>query len=248
MARIVLVHGAFHELTGPHAVLARWLPALRDGLWHHGVEVDASDVGVCFYGDLFRLDPEADDPVRLASARQEVRDAIAAMVGEASLETLGDAIARNVLERSIDMLAIIGQRPGLEAEVRARLARVVGPETRVVIGHSLGSVVSYLALVRHPEWAVPNLVTLGSPLATARVLPSLDTIGPDGFGAWPPALQRWVNVAAHNDPVVAGTRLADRFGPRVEDRVVDNGHRPHDAEPYLNASVTGAAVAAALAG
>jgi pimeloyl-ACP methyl ester carboxylesterase len=150
------------------------------------------------------------------------------------------------LARSIDMMAIIGQRPHLEAEVRARFGRVVGPETRVVIGHSLGSVVSYLALVRHPEWAVPNLVTLGSPLATDRVFATLGTVGPDGFGAWPTALDRWVNVAAHDDPVVAGTRLADRFGPRVEDRIVDNGHRPHDPEPYLNAAATGAAVAAAL--
>ena len=35
---------------------------------------------------------------------------------------------------------------------------------------------------------------------------------------------------------------------RVEDHLVDNGHRAHDVEPYLNASVTGAAIAAALSG
>jgi pimeloyl-ACP methyl ester carboxylesterase len=248
MARIVLVHGAFHELAGPNALLSRWLPALRDGLWHHSVELDASDVGICFYGDLFRFDPAVDDPVRLDSARQDVRDAFAALAGEHGLDALGDTVARNVLARTVDMLAIIGQRPHLEAEVRARFGRVVGPETRLVIGHSLGSVVSYLALVRHPEWAVPNLVTLGSPLATDTVFPTLGTVGPDGYGRWPQALERWVNVAAHDDPVVDGTRLADRFGPRVEDRIVDNGHRPHDPEPYLNAAATGAAIAAALAG
>ena len=36
--------------------------------------------------------------------------------------------------------------------------------------------------------------------------------------------------------------------PRVEDHAVNNGHRAHDVEPYLYASVTGAAVAAALGG
>lgn len=246
MARIVLVHGAFHELSGPHALLARWLPALRDGLWHHGVEIDASEVGVCFYGDLFRFDPSADDPVQLAAARQEVKEALLTLAGEASFDALGDAVARDTMARTIDMLSIIGQRPHLEAEVRARLARVVGPETRVVIGHSLGSVVSYLGLVRHPEWEVPNLVTLGSPLATDSVFPTLGTVGPDGLGVWPAALERWVNVVAHDDPVVAGTRLTERFGPRIEESVVDNGHRPHDPEPYLNAAVTGAAIAVAL--
>ena len=40
MARIVIVHGAFNELWGPNELKARWLPAVRDGLWHHGVEVD----------------------------------------------------------------------------------------------------------------------------------------------------------------------------------------------------------------
>ena len=37
MASIVLVHGAFNELWGPNELKARWLPAVRDGLWHHGV-------------------------------------------------------------------------------------------------------------------------------------------------------------------------------------------------------------------
>jgi hypothetical protein len=44
------------------------------------------------------------------------------------------------------------------------------------------------------------------------------------------------------------TCLADHFGPRVEELVIDNGHRAHAPEPYLNSSVTGAAIAAALAG
>jgi hypothetical protein len=55
-----------------------------------------------------------------------------------------------------------------------------------------------------------------------------------------------VNVAAVGDHAASISRLAEVFGPRVEDVRVDNGHRAHDPEPYLNASVTGAAVAAAL--
>ena len=57
MAKIVMVHGAFNELWGPHELKARWLPALRDGLWHHGEEISDDDVALCFYGDLFRRQP-----------------------------------------------------------------------------------------------------------------------------------------------------------------------------------------------
>ena len=57
MAKIVMVHGAFNELWGPNELKSRWLPALRDGLWHHGVEISDHDVEVCFYGDLFRRAP-----------------------------------------------------------------------------------------------------------------------------------------------------------------------------------------------
>ena len=46
MPRVVLVHGAFNELWGPNELRSRWLPALRDGLWHHGVEIADADVGI----------------------------------------------------------------------------------------------------------------------------------------------------------------------------------------------------------
>jgi hypothetical protein len=54
-----------------------------------------------------------------------------------------------------------------------------------------------------------------------------------------------VNVRAIGDKAAA-VPLREKFGDRVEDVLVDNGHRAHAPEPYLNAAVTGAAVAAAL--
>ena len=69
----------------------------------------------------------------------------------------------------------------------------------------------------------------------------------DGQGAWPGPIERWVNVRAVGDKAAA-VALAGTFGPKVEDVLVDNGHRAHAPEPYLNAAVTGAAVAAALGG
>ena len=53
--------------------------------------------------------------------------------------------------------------------------------------------------------------------------------------------------AAIGDRACATPKLAERFGPRVTDFAVDNGHRAHDPEPYLNSAATGHAVAAGLA-
>jgi hypothetical protein len=53
-------------------------------------------------------------------------------------------------------------------------------------------------------------------------------------------------VAAVGDSVVVESNLAKLFDGPVEDLAVDNGARTHDAEPYLNAFVTGAALAQAL--
>jgi hypothetical protein len=73
----------------------------------------------------------------------------------------------------------------------------------------------------------------------------LDPAPVDGQGLWPGTIERWVNVRAIGDKAAA-VPPREKFGGRVEDVLVDNGHRAHAPEPYLNAAVTGAAVAAAL--
>jgi hypothetical protein len=54
-----------------------------------------------------------------------------------------------------------------------------------------------------------------------------------------------LNVRAVGDKA-ASIPVAERFGERVEEVLIDNGHRAHAPEPYLNASPTGEAVATAL--
>ena len=63
MAQIVLVHGAFHELWAPHEITAPWVPAPRDALRHHGVEVSECAVNdrcvarVTAVGDRASVEP-----------------------------------------------------------------------------------------------------------------------------------------------------------------------------------------------
>lgn len=136
--------------------------------------------------------------------------------------------------------------PEIRAGATARVVAAVAADTRVIVGHSLGSVVAYEALCAHPEWPVHTFVSLGSPLGIRHLL--FDRLNPppsQGLGAWPGGIQTWVNVADRGDVVALVKQLRERFGGRVQDRAVDNGARAHDVGPYLTAHETGEVIAAA---
>lgn len=241
MVRVVLVHGAFNELWGPNELRARWVPALRDGLWHHGVDLADADVDICFYGDLFRARPGIDDDQALDAARRLVGEQMGSTFDGPVLAKLDAEIAQGFLDRTIDLVARLVAEPGLHDGVLDRLGSVVGADTRVVVAHSLGTIVANRALCAHPEWPVRTFVTLGSPLGS----PLIGAM-PGGTVAWPGGIERWVNIAAVGDRAADPARLSEVIDPRIEDHLVSNGRRAHDPEPYLNADVTGAAIASAL--
>ncbi|WP_340687871.1 serine peptidase [Amycolatopsis coloradensis] len=86
---------------------------------------------------------------------------------------------------------------------------------KVVIAHSLGSVVAYEALWECQDVPVDLLITLGSPLALPHaVFPRLCPPPADGRGARPPGVARWVNLADPGDlvavpPFGVSRRFAD---------------------------------------
>jgi pimeloyl-ACP methyl ester carboxylesterase len=127
----------------------------------------------------------------------------------------------------------------------------VTPTTRVLIGHSLGSVVAYEALCANPDWRVHTLLTLGSPLGVPELV--FDRLTPrpqNGCGAWP-NVQCWVNIADNGDIVALVKALAPFFpapaNQSFSDRLIYNGWASHSAERYLSAREAGEAVATALA-
>ena len=233
MTSIVLVHGAYNELWGPHEVAARWIPALQDGLWRAGQTIEPADVSVCFYGDLFRRDPELIDADQWASTRAGVEEALTANFGEDALESLAQLAGRHVKERTIDMFASMAADPTLADQVRQRLLDQLD-DADILVAHSLGTVIAYQVLVAHPEISIDTLVTLGSPLGAPPF--TMD-------GEWPGSAKRWVNVVAVTDPVAEVGRVPERFGNQVEERLIDNGHRGHQPEPYLNSRAVGEAIA-----
>ena len=146
MAKIVMVHGAFNELWGPNELKSRWLPALRDGLWHHGVEISDHHVEVCFYGDLFRRAPGTEAEEQLEQSRAGIADMLSNAAGGGSLDMLGQAASDAAFQRTVDMVTVMTTQADLRERLRARIEPLVNDDTRVLIAHSLGTVMSYAAL------------------------------------------------------------------------------------------------------
>lgn len=132
--------------------------------------------------------------------------------------------------------------PVLRAEAVQRVVDAVSDETRVVVAHSLGTVVAYEALTAaHPRVA---LVTLGSPLGLRHLI--FDRLRPAPPGCWPVQVTNWTNVVDAGDIVAVVEDLRPLFGDRVEQVRVHNGAHAHDARPYLTDRRTGHAIVRGL--
>jgi hypothetical protein len=60
--------------------------------------------------------------------------------------------------------------PEMKQKILNLVSDKITEDTRIVIGHSLGSIVAYEALCAHPEWKVDTLITLGSPLGIRNLI------------------------------------------------------------------------------
>lgn len=141
--------------------------------------------------------------------------------------------------------------PGLRSEIRATVAGSITDDTRVVVAHSLGSVVAYEVLCAAAGPAGLSLVTLGSPLGLPNLV--FDRLQPepgrrgDGIrGHWPGPVRAWTNIADTGDVVAAVEDLRPLFGDRVRQIRVHNGSHAHDMRPYLTERMTGTAIVAGL--
>jgi hypothetical protein len=131
------------------------------------------------------------------------------------------------------------------------VSQLVGPETKVLIGHSLGSVVAFEAAHRLGR-PLPLLLTMGSPLGLQTIVYQRVRPQPPTF---PPQVARWVNVADRDDFIAAEPDLSPMFadgmptGSRFEGGyTVDNGAQPHNADFYLSKAEVGHEVGRACCG
>jgi pimeloyl-ACP methyl ester carboxylesterase len=161
------------------------------------------------------------------------------------LDELVKVLSEQHLDRLLAQAGAYLENEDLRRLTQSRLEQVIGPETEVVVAHSLGTIVSYETLCRHPEWNINGLVTMGSPLGGEMILGLLDPAPSEGRGQFPSGVKSWINIRNSDDPACIRP-LPEVYDGPITERLVDNGHRVHDPEPYLNSHTTGGSIAKML--
>jgi pimeloyl-ACP methyl ester carboxylesterase len=213
------------------------------------------DLLATWWGEAARTDAAVVAPdARTLAVRTPggVQRALRALSGSKFFAALGERALLGDLRQVRDYV----HKQDVRQEARQRVAEAVGEDTRVLVGHSLGSVVAYEALCANPGWPVRMLVTLGSPLGITNLifdklepspLPAIPA-APGSRGRWPGQGRAWTNIADEGDVVALVKDLRGGFGSAVDCWVVDNGASAHNVRPYLTAVETGRAIVAGLGG
>jgi alpha/beta hydrolase fold len=163
-------------------------------------------------------------------------------------------VARHALVGTLKQVALFLSDQSTKERVLEQVRDAVHDDTRVLIGHSMGSVVAYEYLCRYQPSGIRLLVTLGSPLGIRNLIFDRLTPAPvAGVGVWPGKADAWVNVADPNDVVALRKELSGLWSGsfsayEITDRRADNGDQPHSVSRYLNSRQAGAALGEALRG
>lgn len=209
------------------------------------------DLLTAFYRAALAQDPSLGMPDGMMSPGRTV---IRIMLEKLARTTTFARIAERAFVGNLKQVAAFLTDPAVKQNVLERVREQMSNGPRVVIGHSLGSVVAYEYLCHDRPASVELLVTLGAPLGIPNVI--FDKLSPApvaGVGAWPGEIASWVNIAAPDDIVALRKDLAPLFpgirpGQAVIDSLVDNGDEPHAINRYLNARQTGRALGDVLSG
>ncbi|MBB4711607.1 hypothetical protein ACIQNT_06935 [Streptomyces luteogriseus] len=161
----------------------------------------------------------------------------------AARKRLAELLSRLVVATLQDTDAYTS-RPARREAVRATVAQAVREHgARVVVAHSLGSVVAYETLHAHPDVDIDLLLTLGSPLGLPAIMRKLEPEPVDGRGARPPGVRHWVNIADVGDLLAVPRELGGAFPVDVHATTDIGLFDPHTLGGYLAAGLTAAALA-----
>ena len=146
-------------------------------------EGDEAELVRQFYKEAVRQDPSLDPgEERRSLAFLDVQEMLAKLLKSPALAD----VAQGLFVGNLRQVTAYLNDPKVHDQVMARAATEIYGDTRVLIGHSLGSVVAYelLATGLYPQ--VRLLLTAGSPLGIPNIV--FDKLFPapvDGQGAWP---------------------------------------------------------------
>jgi pimeloyl-ACP methyl ester carboxylesterase len=178
-----------------------------------------------------------------------VRSAIGSLARLSWFAPFGMAFAERFVNRALAQVTRYFTDETTRSATLDSVQRLLGADTKVLIGHSLGSVAAYEVAHRRNQ-PLPLLITLGSPLGLRTIVYERLRPQPPGF---PPLVQRWVNIADRDDFIAAEPDLRGLFKQGMSIRAVfesgytvDNGAEPHNAQFYLGKAQVGKPVGEVL--
>ena len=182
------------------------------------------------------LDPEDDRAAaeRMAAGVHKKWLKAIARTLEKVVPSAGGGLARAFLAQAAAYLHKPGVFDKINALVQEQVLDDIGDlDKTVVVGHSLGTIVTYVLLRRMPDSPnMPLFVTLGSPLGIDIVRKRIGMPY-----VTPPVAKRWVNGSDPEDFVALHPALdAHSFGPAKVDNfdTLDNGEEDaHSIERYI---------------
>lgn len=224
------------------ALALEWLGRLAD----HAPEGSADRVVARRTLDLAQNPAGAEAMGVRDGARYVARELIRTLAERSWLAHTGMFVAQRFVVTALTQVSRYLTEPGLRQTVQQTVLEQIGPDTRVLIGHSLGSVVAYECAHRL-RGPLPLLITIGSPLGL-RTLVTDRLDPPPRFPAW---VGTWLNVANLYDCVAAEPDLAPLFaqspppGARFQGITFpEGGPDPHRPQTYLGRRPVGQALAA----
>jgi len=165
-----------------------------------------------------------------------MRSAIGSLAKIPWFAPYGMGVAERFIKRSLVQVTRYFTNEDIRSAALKSVFRLIGPETKILIGHSLGSVIAYEAAQRM-ERPLSLLLTLGSPLGIQTIIYQRLRPQPPGF---PPTVRRWVNVADREDYIAVEPDLKGLFSAGMPTGAVfeggytvDNGADPHNSDFYL---------------
>ena len=158
-------------------------------------------------------------------------------------------VAENIVINFVKQVKKYLHNQDIREAIKKRVLAEITEDTKILIGHSLGSIVCYEVLCQNHHLPIKVYISLGSPLGIKKmVFDRLEPSPQNGIGSRPEGIEKWVNIADVKDIVALEKSLNPVFAGLIEDKLIDNGANAHNASRYLTAVETGEAIKYGLEG
>ncbi|MEH6457628.1 MAG: hypothetical protein V7749_14970 [Cocleimonas sp.] len=192
---------------------------------------DDIDTHLPYVEDLFKLDGPSEEDIKQAQAWSHKLEMFIYNTVD-STPVLLRLLRGNLKEMAEETNRYFENNDRIASEIREQLKRVLRPMLAdggkvMVIGHSMGSVITYdtlwaLSELEHLPGEVDTFLTLGSPLGMNYVQDRLLGSGYEGIHKYPNNIVNWVNVAAEGDLIALDRELVEDFGEMVALNMVES--------------------------